>query len=189
MSIRHAPAAALLALCVAAIFPVATASAQEPSPGLADRFSQICGTTAAAGPGLPGTDVASADAPGFFAADLRRATDSHVVKIDDVYAMRAIVPSDFDPQYAVFLKCAVASPAAFAQQADRLSTILSAKPATGKTGQGFDYARFSAGTTTFVVFGEADNWVSIYKIEIMMRNIDPKYLKRGAKPAPAPSVR
>jgi len=186
----HAPAIAFLALLVAAIVPVEAAGAQEPSPDLTGRVKQICGTTAEAGPALPGTDIAAADAPGFFAGDLGRAVESRVVQTDGGYAMRALVPSSADPQHAVFLKCAVAArSASFPQQVDRLSAMLSATPRTGKTGQGFDYAQFAAGMTTFIVYSEPDNWVSIFRMDILMRNIDPKYLKKGAKPAPAPSVR
>jgi hypothetical protein len=186
MSIRRA--LNLLALPIASVSLAEAAHAQEPPPGLAGQFQQICGPTEQAGPSLPGNEVAAADAPGFFAGDLRRATDSRVVKIGDRYAMRALVPSSADPQHAVFLKCAVAGSTSFSEEVDRLSAMLSVKPDLGKTGQGFDYARFDAGMTGFLVYSEPDGWVAIYKMDILMRNIDPKYLKKGAKPAPAPSV-
>jgi hypothetical protein len=67
--------------------------------------------------------------------------------------------------------------------------MLSTKPSLGKTVQDFDYARFSAGPTSFSVYAEPDGWVSIYKMDLMMQNIPRKYLKKGARPAPAPSVR
>jgi hypothetical protein len=67
--------------------------------------------------------------------------------------------------------------------------MLSAKPDLGKTAQGFDYAQFTAGLTGFYVYSEPDGWVSIYKWDIMMRNIDRKHLKKGAKSIPSPSVR
>jgi hypothetical protein len=180
----------LLALCAASIALADASIAQEPLPSLAGQFQQICGTTSEAGPGLPGDDVAASDAPGFFADDLGRATDSRVVKIGDRYAMRALVPSSADPEHAVWLKCAVASgPASFAEEVDRLSAMLAAKPDLGKTAQDLDYARFTAGLTSFSVYSEPDGWVSIYKMDILMQNIPRKYLKKGARPAPAPSVR
>ena len=164
-------------------------TAQEPLPDLAGHFRQICGTTGEAGPRLPGTDVEAADAPGFFAGDLRRATQSRVVAIGDRYAMRALIPSSADPQHAVFLKCAVAAGATtFSDQVERLSAMLSATPRLGQTGQGFDYAQFTSGPTGFIVYAEPDGWVAIYRMDILMTNVDPRYLRRGARPAPAPSV-
>ena len=190
MSLRFALAGRLVALSAAAASYATVAYGQEELPGLASHFEQICGIKGEAGPRLPGDDVAVADAPGFFAGDLRRASESRVVKTGDRYAMRALVPSSFDPQHAMFLKCAVASgPASFAQEVESLSTMISAKARLGKTAQGFDYAQFTAGTTAFSVHSEPDGWVSIYRMDILMRNIDRKYLKKGAKPAPAPSVR
>jgi hypothetical protein len=67
--------------------------------------------------------------------------------------------------------------------------MLSSTPVLGKTQQDFDYAQFRVGMTSFAVYSEPDGWVSIYKMDIMMRNIDPRYLRRGARPAPLPSVR
>jgi hypothetical protein len=187
MSFRFALNAGLLA--VASMAFARAALAQE-ATGLAGQFQQICGTAAAAGPPLPGADVAAADAPGFFAGDLGRATQSRVVKFGDRYAMRALVPSSADPRHAVWLKCAVASgPASFAEEVERLSAMLSAKPNLGKTAQDFDYARFTSGLTSFSVHAEPDGWVSIYKMDLLMQNIPRKYLKKGAKAAPAPSVR
>jgi len=189
MIIRHA-LGGLFALSIASIFPTHAISAQEAQPDLAGHFQQICGTTSEAGPDLPGNDIAAADAPGFFAGDLGRATDSRVVTIGDRFAMRALVPSSADPQHAVLLKCAVAARStSFSEQVERLSAMLSSTPRLGKTTQGFDYAQFIVGTNSFAVYGEPDGWVSIYKMDIMMRNIDPRYLRRGARPAPAPSVR
>ena len=190
MSIRQVLIFGLSALPFASISLAATAAAQQPLPSLAGQFEQICGTTGEARPSLPGNDIAASDAPGFFAGDLRRATESRVVKVGDRYAMRALVPSSADPQHAVWLKCAVAAgPTSFAEEVDRLSAMLSAKPDLGKTVQGFDYARFSAGLTGFSVHSEPGGWVSIYKMDLLMQNIPHKYLKKGAKPAPAPSVR
>lgn len=190
MTNRHALNFGLFALPLTVICLAETSRAQEPPPSLAGQFQQICGTTGEAGPSLPGNDIAAADAPGFFAGDIRRATESRVVKIGDRYAMRALVPSSADPQHAVWLKCAVAAgPTSFSEEVDRLSAMLSAKPDLGKTVQGFDYARFSAGMTGFSVHSEPDGWVSIYKMDLLMQNIPRKYLKKGAKPAPAPSVR
>ncbi|MEA3033976.1 MAG: hypothetical protein QOH86_1992 [Sphingomonadales bacterium] len=189
MSLRRI-AAGLLALSAASALQAQPAGAEAPPSDLVAQFRQICGPVGEAGPSLPGNDVAASEAPGFFADDLRRAVESRVVKTGDRYAMRAIVPTDFDPQHAVFLKCAVAAQStAFAEQVDRLSALLAAKPSLGKTGQGLDFAQFMVGTTIFAVFSEPDGWVSIFKMELMMRNIDPKYLKKGAKPMPAPSVR
>ena len=188
MSIRNA--LGLLAVSIACVHLAEPAGAQEPLPDLAGHFQQICGTTSEAGPSLPGDDVAAADAPGFFAGDLGRAEESRVVKIGERYAMRALVPSSADPQHAILLKCAVASgPASFSEQVERLAAMLSKTPALGKTAQGFDYARFTAGPTGFFVYGEPEGWVSIYKMDILMRNIPRKYLKKGATPAPVPSVR
>jgi hypothetical protein len=179
-----------VALPVASMFLAGAAGAQEPPLSLAGQFQQICGTTAEAGPALPGEDVAAAQAPGFFAGDLGRATESRVVKTGDRYAMRALVPSSADAVHAVWLKCAVAAgPASFAEEVERLSAMLSSKPDMGKTAQDFDYARFTAGLTSFTVHAEPEGWVSIYKMDLMMRNIPRKYLKKGARPAPAPSVR
>ncbi|HMG48770.1 MAG TPA: hypothetical protein VK614_15085 [Allosphingosinicella sp.] len=190
MSARHALDGGLSALSIASIFLAEAAGAQEPLPDLAGHFQQICGTTSEAGPSLPGNDIAAAEAPGFFADDLRRADASRVVTIGDRYAMRALVPSSADPQHAVLLKCAVASGStSFSAQVERLSAMLTATPRLGKTSQGFDYAQFIAGATSFSVYSEPDGWVSIYKMDIMMRNVDPRYLRRGARPAPVPSVR
>jgi hypothetical protein len=190
MNLRHALNGGLAALSIASVFVAQAAAAQEPLPDLAGHFQQICGTTSEAGPSLPGNDIAAADAPGFFAGDLRRATDSRVVTVGDRYAMRALIPSSADPEHAVLLKCAVASRSmSFSEQVARLSAMLSATPTLGKTTQDFDYAQFRAGMTSFSVYSEPDGWVSIYKMDIMMRNIDPRYLRRGARPGPAPSVR
>lgn len=163
--------------------------AEEPAPALVEQFVQVCGTTQDAGPALPGTDVAAADAPGFFAGDLQRAEDSRVVKVGERYAMRALVPASADPQHAVFMKCALAGPGAFSEQVDGLSARVPGKPTLGKTAQGFDYALFLDGATSFAVYAEPDGWVSMFKMDIMMRNIDRKYLKKGAKPQPIPPVR
>jgi hypothetical protein len=183
-------AAGLIALSAASALQAQPAAPEAPPPDLVGQFRQICGTAGESGPSLPGSDIAAAQAPGFFADDLRRALESRVVKIGDRYAMRAIVPTDFDPQHAVFLKCAVAAgSASFAEQADRLSALLGSKPALGKTVQGLDFAQYLLHTTLFSVFSEPDGWVSIFKMDLMMRNIDPKFLKKGAKPAPAPSAR
>jgi hypothetical protein len=187
MSIRRA--LNLLAPPIALICLADAARAVEPLPDLASQFKEICGTTSEAGPALPGDDVAVADAPGFFAGDLKRATNSRVVKIGGRYAMRALVPSSADPRHAVWLKCAVAGSSSFTEEVDRLSAMLAAKPQLGKTVQDFDYARFSAGLTGFTVYSEPDGWISIYKMDLLMQNIPRKYLKKGAKPAPVPSVR
>jgi hypothetical protein len=176
---------------LASISLTQSANAQEAPPALATHFQQICGTAAEAGPDLPGSDIAAADAPGFFATDLGRAAQSRLVKIGDRYAMRALVPSSADPQHLLFLKCAVASGStSFQETVDALSAMLSAQPRLGKTAQDFDFAQFEGGTTNFFsVYGEPNGWVSIYRMDMLMQNIDPKYLKRGARPAPAPSVR
>jgi hypothetical protein len=189
MSIRH-PLGGLWALAIASFFLAEAVGAQGPLPDLAGHFQQICGTTSEAGPNLPGNDIAAAAAPAFFASDLQRATESRVVTIGDRYAMRALIPSSADPEHAVLLKCAVASGStSFSEQVARLSAMLSATADVGKTPQGSDFAQFRAGMTSFLVFSEADGWVSIYKMDILMRNIDPRYLRRGARPAPVPSVR
>ncbi|HZF93345.1 MAG TPA: hypothetical protein VEZ20_00580 [Allosphingosinicella sp.] len=186
MSRPKAIAAGLFALLAFAA-PVA---GQERPADLAVHFQQICGTTSEAGPALPGNDMAAAQAPAFFASDLRRAEQSRVVAIGDRFAMRALMPSSADPRHAAVLKCAVASGAtSFSEQVERLSAMLSQTPVLGKTDQGFDTARFTAGTSAFFIFGEADGWVSIYRMDILMRNIDRRYLKRGARRAPPPSVR
>jgi hypothetical protein len=188
MSLRRS-AAGLIALFAAPALQAQPATVDAPSD-LVGQFRQICGTTGESGPALPGNAIAAAEAPGFFADDLRRALESRVVKVGDRFAMRAIVPTSADPQHAVFLKCAVAAQSTtFAEQVDRLSALLAAKPSLGKTVQGFDYAQFMTGTTLFSVFSEPDGWVSVFKMDLMMRNIDPKYLQKGARPMPAPSVR
>jgi hypothetical protein len=189
VSLRHI-AAGLLALGGASALQAQPAAVEAPPSDLVRQFRQICGSAGEAGPSLPGSDAAAAEVPGFFANDLRRAIESRVVKVGDRYAMRAIVPTDFDPQHAVFLKCAVAGQSnAFAEQVGRLSALLGAKPSLSKTEQGFDFAQFMTGSTIFAVFSEPDGWLSVFKMDLMMRNIDPKYLKKGAKPMPAPSVR
>jgi hypothetical protein len=180
----------LLTLSLAAIALSGPGAAQDVTPGLAAQFKQICGTTAEAGPPLPGDDIAATEAPGFFATDLKRASESRVVKVGERFAMRALMPSSADPQHAAMLKCAVgASGASFTEVTDAMGAMLSEKPRTGKTMQGFDYAQFISGTSGFAVYSEPDGWVSIYRMDILMRNIPAKYLKKGAKPAPAPSVR
>jgi hypothetical protein len=189
MSFRQALSIGLSALALASASP-AEAVTGEALPDLVGQFTQICGRAEEAGTALPGNDVAVADAPAYFAGDLRRATESRVVKMGERYAMRAIIPSDFDPQHAVLMKCAVASGAtAFAEQVERLSALLSAKPELRKTAAGFDAASFTSGATVFYIFSEPDGWVSVYKMDIMMRNIPRKYLKKGAKPLAIPSVR
>jgi hypothetical protein len=189
MSFRQALSIGLSALALASASQ-AGAGAGEPLPDLAGQFAQICGRADEAGTPLPGDDVAAADAPPYFAGDLRRASESRVVKMGERYAMRAIIPSDFDPQHAVLMKCAVASGAtAFAEQVEHLSALLSAKPELRKTADGFEAASFTSGSTVFYIFSEPGGAVSIYKMDIMMRNIERKYLKKGAKPLPTPSVR
>ena len=186
MTARTAVAAGLFAL-FALTDP---AAGQEPAADLATQFEQICGTTSEAGPALPGNDIAAALAPAFFASDLQRAEQSRVVAIGDRFAMRALMPSSADPQHAAVLKCAVAAPStSFSAQVERLSAMLSQTPVVDKTDQGFDYARFRAGNSAFFIHGEADGWVSIYKMDVLMRNIDRRYLRRGARRAPPPSVR
>ncbi|HEX2763838.1 MAG TPA: hypothetical protein VHM92_08385 [Allosphingosinicella sp.] len=165
------------------------ARATDPLPSLADQFKEICGAAGENGPALPGEDIAAADAPGFFAADLQRAEQARVVKLGGRYAMRALVPSSADPQHAILLKCAVASSAGFADEVARLSALLSAQPQIGKTGQGFDFAQFITGATSFSVYSEPEGWASIYKMDIMMRNVPKKYLKKGAKPQSLPPIR
>ena len=161
MNLRHILGGGLFAFSIAAIFLAEAASAQEPLPDLAGHFQQICGTTAEAGPSLPGNDIAAADAPGFSPAIFSGPLDSRVVAIGDRYAMRALVPSSADPQHAVLLKCAVASGAtSCSEQVERLAAMLSATPNLGKTAQGFDYAQFRVGMTSFAVYGEPDGWVS-----------------------------
>jgi hypothetical protein len=168
-------------------FATAMAAAQDKSPPVVDQFAQICGIAEARTTPLPGNDVATSDAPTFFANDLRRAIDSRVVKVGEHYAMRAVVPSDFDPQHAVLVKCALGSgQASFSEVLRQLSERISAKPTTGKTVQEFDYAQFRQGTTSFAVFSESNGWVSIYRMDVMMHNIDPRFLKKGAKPVPVP---
>lgn len=178
-----------LALAIASMVLTDAAGAQDSPPALASHFQQVCGTTAEAGPSLPGDDIVAADAPGFFVGDLRRATQSRVVKVGERYAMRALVPSSADPQHAVFLKCAVASGStSFSETVETLSAMLSAKPSLDKTAQGMDYARFSVGMTAYSVFSEPEGWVSVFKMDMLMTNIPRKYLKKGTKPAPMPSV-
>ena len=184
MRLRHAFAPALAALGIAS-----GAHAQPAPADLGAQFVDICGKGGEAGPALPGSDIAAAEAPAFFASDLHRATESRVVKTGDGYAMRGLIPSDFDPQHALLLKCAVAAKAAFPAVVDRLAALIPDKPRLSKTDQGLDLAMFSSGASSFAVFSEAGGWVSVYKMEILMRNVDPKYLKKGAKPAPVPSVR
>jgi hypothetical protein len=180
----------LLALLAASVCNAQASAAQEALPDLAGHFQQVCGTTGEGAPSLPGNDVAAEDAPSFFVGDLRRATESRLVKVGDRYAMRALVPSGLDPGNVVLVKCAVGSGSvSFAEQVDRLSAMLAARPVLGKTAQSLDYAQFIAGPRSFSVFSEPEGWVSIYRVEIMMRNVPRKYLKKGAKPVPAPSVR
>jgi hypothetical protein len=188
MSLRYA--LGLLALAASSILPGGAVAAEEPLPDLAGHFQQICGTTDEAGPALPGNDVPAADAPAFFAGDLRRSTQSRVVEIGDRYAMRALMPSSADPRFALLLKCAVASGSTpFAGQVERLTAMLSAKPDLGKTAQGFDYAQYVSGTTGYYLYAEPDGWASIFKLNIVMQNVPKKYLKKGSRPAPSPSVR
>ena len=188
MNVRRA--LGLSMLCALSLLAAVESRAQGPQADLADQFKQSCGITSEAGPSLPGNDVAAAEVPSFFVGDVRRAAQSRVVKIGERYAMRALVPSSADPQHAVFLKCAVAAGStSFAEQVDRISAMLSVKPILGKTVQDRDFARFSVGITSYSVHSEPDDWVSVYKMDIMMRNIPRKYLKKGAKPVPLPSVR
>lgn len=190
MSGPKASVLGLFALLTGSISFAEPAAGQEAPADLAAHFQQICGTTSEAGPALPGNEITAAQAPAYFASDLERAEESRVVAIGDRFAMRALMPSSADPRHAVVLKCAIASGStSFSEQVERLSALLSQAPVVDTWPEGRSSARFmGGGGPGFFVFGEADGWVTIYRMDVLMRNIDRRYLRRGARPAPRPSV-
>jgi hypothetical protein len=160
--------------------------AQLAQTGLADRFMELCGSDQLSAARLPGEDVQLADAPFQLKYYAEGAISARVVRMGDQYAMRSQNPARGDPAHAVILRCAVTSKAQFSDEVNRLSEKLAVKPELGKTGNGADYASFRSGLRAFNVYAEKDEWVSIFSLDIVMRNIDPKYLKKGAKPTPVP---
>lgn len=159
------------------------------SGSLSDQFLNLCVFGQGVAQQLPGTDVAIADAPFQLKYYAEPAIASRVVKIGGIFAMRALNPSRADPSHAIIIRCAVTGSGSFGEEVNHLSEKLAVAPQSFKTLAGFDAALFQSDQKSFQVFAEADGSVSIFRIEIMMHNIDRKYLKKGAKPVPLPSVR
>jgi hypothetical protein len=183
---RNARAALALGLLAMAVTASGVSRAQDAPPPPVDQFAQICGLKDRETQRLPGEDVAAGGAPALFTNDLNRATVSRVVRFGDRYAMRAIMPSSADPQHADVVKCVLAfEGASLDDMVGLLSTTLSAKPASHSTA---DFAFLNLERDTFFVRRGPDRWVSIVRMDVLMKNIDPGYLKKGAKPVPGPII-
>jgi len=160
---------------------------QVGSVSLSEQFLELCGSEQALTTKLPGEDVQPNDAPFQLKHYAERAISSRIVKIGERYAMRAHNPGRADPAHTVIIRCAitgVGSP--FSDEVGKLTEKLAVTPSMAKTQDGFDSASFTLGLRSFHVFAEQDGSVSIFSLDIVMRNIDPKYLKKGAKPVPIP---
>lgn len=174
------------------IFAINPAIAQQrlatPIPtSLSDQFLELCGSEQAVIARLPGEDVQTADAPFQLKQYAESATNSRVVKIGERYAMRSHNPARADPVHALIIRCAVTGHGSlFSDEVEKLSKSLSATPNVSKTGSGFESASFRSGLRSFQVFAEADGWVSVFSLDIVMHDIDPKYLKNGVKPLAIP---
>ena len=169
------------------VFTLVSASAVDAQVGVpspVDQFAEICGTTNEGMARLPGEDIDVSRSPPAFKMDLQRASSSRVVKIGDRYALRAIIPSQIDPVHAVTVKCALAfGPASYSEEVQKLSAKLE-KPSSASGNE--NVTTFYAGNSSFFVYRDADHQVSIYKINVLIRNIDSKQLKNGATPVPGP---
>jgi hypothetical protein len=154
--------------------------------GLAEQFVELCASDQLEVKRLPGEDIPLADAPFQLKFYAEGAISARIVKIGDRYAMRSQNPSRADPVHTIILRCAVTSKGQFPDEVSKLSEKLGLQPKLGKTGNGADYASYRAGLRTFNVYSEQEGWVSIFSMDILMHNIDPKYLKKGTKPVPIP---
>ena len=160
---------------------------QQSRVTISEQFFELCGTEQSLTTKLPGDDVPTADAPLQLKYYAEGAFSSRIVKIRDRFAMRSQNPGRADPVHSVILRCALTGNGSnFSDEVGRMSEKLAVEPSMGKTQGGFDSASFRVGQRSFVVFAEDNNWLSIFSMDIMMRNIDRKYIKKGAKPVAIP---
>ena len=158
---------------------------QVGSVSLSEQFLELCGSEQALATKLPGEDVLLNDAPFQLKQYAERAVSSRIVKIGERYAMRAHNPGRADPAHTLIIRCAITgSGSPFSDEVGKLTETLAVTPRMAKTQGGFDSASFTSGLRSFHVFAEQDGSVSIFSLDIVMHNIDPKYLKKGAKPVP-----
>lgn len=156
-----------------------------------DLFFAICGgNDVEATESLPGETVERAESPSYFESDLRRTEDYRVTKLENGYAMRAIMRSRVG-QNSIIIKCALSSNEityddAFIALSRTLGKDLT-EMGTEETGK---RSMISSGSGAYQLFEERDGWLSLYRLEIMIsaRDIDPKYLKEGAQPVPIPQA-
>jgi len=180
------------ASCALLAFTASGAMAQGTGDPLVEQFFAICGGNGVeAQDRLPGLTVPLSDIPTYFEHDVQRSGENHrVTQFDGSYAMRAIMRAGMDPN-AILIKCAVASNLTNYDQA--LASLSSIAGATtrnvGAEGE-LRRAMFVASEAPYQIFEEADGWVSIYRLDVMIsaRNIDPDYLREGAQPVPVPTA-
>ena len=182
------------AACAALMFAAgASAQGQETADSAVDRFFTICGGHGvSAVDRLPGESITSDETPRFFESDVRRSGTNHrLTRTDGGIAMRAVMQGDADPR-AIIVKCAFATDqTSYDTALAELAAAAGGKPyESGGEGES-RRAMFMSADAPFQIFEEADGWVSIYRMEILInaRGIDPDYLKEGAKPVPIPRAR
>ena len=176
-------------IAAAAVEPAAPDKSLEYTApaSLSEQFLDLCGSDQALTTKLPGEDVELANAPFQLRQYAEQAISSRIVKIGDRHAMRAQNAARADPVHAIVIRCGLTgSGAAFSDEVGKLTEKLATTPSISKTQGGLDAASFRSGVRSFHVYAEPDGSVSIFSLDIMMRNIDPKYLKKGTKPVPLP---
>ena len=180
------------ALSALLAFTASGASAQAIGDPLVNQFFAVCGGNGAeAQDRLPGSTVAPSDIPIYFEHDVLRSGDNHrVTQVDGTYAMRAIMRGGMDPN-SILIKCAVASNlTGYDQALASLSAVAGTAPRNiGGEGQP-RRAMYAAADAPYQIFEEADGWVSVYRMDVLIsaRGIDPDYLKEGAQPVPVPTA-
>lgn len=177
---------ALLATTVGHPLSAQTSPTEAPV-SLTGQFIELCGSEEISQERLPGEDVQLADAPFQLAQYARNAISYRIVKVGDRFAMRSHSPSRADPIHALILRCALTGKESLLSDVvTGLSEVLGVAPVLTKTSGGFESASFRVGLRTYTAYAEPDGWVSVFSMDIMMRNIDPRYLEKGATPVSIP---
>jgi hypothetical protein len=192
MAALRKPVALCAAISALLAFTTNGASAQASADPVVEQFFSVCGGNGVeAQDRLPGVTVAPSDIPAYFESDVQRSGENHrVTQIDGVYAMRAIMRAGADPN-AIVIKCAIASNlTGYDQALASLSAVAGTAPRNlGGDGQ-LRRAMFAVANVPYQIFEEAEGWISIYRMDIMIsaRGIDPDYLREGAQPMPVPTA-
>ena len=174
-------------LCLLPALPV---QAEEAEGTAVDRFLHLCGSKEIAAVGsLPGMTVSKENAPRYFGRDLARAGDNYrVTKMDDEYAMRAVL-SGAPGTGAILIKCALGTDKmSYDDALAQLAGVAGQEPMDIKMENAPRRAMFATMDAPYQLFEESDGWISIYRMDILIsaEGIDPKYLKEGAEPVPVP---